>query len=155
MSSNAARKIEEELTEDLEEVGFVDLEDDEIEMIEPLELVKSDEEEDLEDLHLMQLPATASIRSRVAEVPLVEADPAKTLLRAQIPAEAFEVEPEAAEAVLEARWTLYRWACEEPEERDGACLYEARKELFGKVPEHEGLLKAWRRAVVMLSESMV
>ncbi|HJN77393.1 MAG TPA: hypothetical protein QGF58_25945 [Myxococcota bacterium] len=157
MSSNAARKFEEELTEDSEEdsqdVGFLDLEDEDIEMIEPLKLVKSDEEEDLDDLHLMHLPAVASIRSRVAERPVCEEDPARSLLKSQIPVEAFEVEPEAAKAVLEARWMLYQWACQEPEERDSDVILSARKELFSKVPQHEGLLVQWRRAIVMITES--
>lgn len=154
MSQNTARKLlEEELTEDVDEIGFLDLEDDEIEMIEPLELVKSDEEEDLDDLHLMHMPATASIRSRVAEVPLC-GDPARALIRSQIPIEAFESEPDAALVVLDARWELYQWACKDPDARCSEDLVRARKKLFAHVPMGDGLLAQWRRAVVMISESL-
>jgi len=146
-------KAIEEITEDLDEIGFVDLEDEDVEMIEPLQLVKSDEEEDLDDLRLMQLPATASIRARASEA-RASCDPAWSLLKSQIPAEAFSVEPEHAEAVLDARWSLYGWACQDPEERDNQVLLEARKKLYSLVPTHEGLLAQWRRAIVMISESL-
>ena len=151
---SAALKPEFEETVDLD-MGFLDLDDPEIEMIEPLELVRSDEEEDQDDLDLVDMmppPATASIRARRAEVPVAESDPMRALVRRQIPAGCFEREPEAAMCVLNARLTLVEWACAEAE--DTQALLDVRRELFAKVPTDEELLVCWRKAVIMLSEQL-
>ncbi|MCP4807076.1 MAG: hypothetical protein GY913_26470 [Proteobacteria bacterium] len=156
--SQALKKQDAELEDTLDlEMGFLDLDDPEIEMIEPLELVRSDEEEDQDDLDLLDMappPAVASIRARRSEVPVCEADPTRQMLRRQIPAGCFERDPECAGHVLDARAALVEWACLELEERDAEVLRQARKTLFAHVPQDEELQACWRKAVVMLSEQL-
>lgn len=155
---SAAQKKTHELDETLDlEIGFLDLNDPEIEMIEPLELVRSDEEEDQDDLDLMDMAppsAVSSIRARRSEVPTCETDPVRGMLRRQIPAACFERDPAGADRVLDARATLFTWTCQEPEERSTETLLAARQALFANVPTDEELLVCWRQAVVMLSEQL-
>ena len=158
---------------DEEEVGFVDLTDDDVEMLEDDEGMHFDNfdmwfEEDPEPMpelsfagiHARPVPHETLARPE-ASVPLVvhraaidghPCDAVQAFLRRQLPADCGDEREEAA-TVLWARHELFLYISAGEDERDRSKLEEARKALSKSIPHSKPMLRAWRTALRMIAET--
>mgnify|MGYP007046920110 CR=1 FL=1 len=155
-----------------DELGFVDLMDEDVEIdeeaslsLDDCEMLFEDEPEPMPELGHASPRRLKLVRNELAEaqvsLPLIvhraalngrACDAVQAFLRRQLPKDCGQ-EAEAAAVILWARHELYLFASQPMERRDRSTLDQARKALGQHVPQEAAMLKAWRTALRMISES--